>query len=246
MLAAGLAAIWGAVALGHFPHGWLAVATVVAGHGALLATALTWATRGSGPAWVALALLGGAAVATRLTRLGGLAYLAPALWVARLAAHGRLRALGLGPQVPGRPLLTGIGIGAFLGAHLLVSASQTLGYRVRADPVEVALWVAYDVGANVLAAEGFFRGALFNRTQRRGSFAAAVAVSTVACLVRYLVDPLLPRTAAIVIGMAFYLSLVSVANCWLLWWSGSLVPGFATSLLFFAAYRLLETSGIPR
>jgi hypothetical protein len=51
---------------------------------------------------------------------------------------------------------------------------------------------------------------------------------------------------AIGIGMVFYLSLVSVANCWLLRWSGSLVPAFATSLLFFAAYRLLETGGVPR
>ena len=168
------------------------------------------------------------------------------LWVARLAARGRLAALGLGPRVPRRPLVAGVGIGVFLGAHLLVSASRTFGYRVRADPIEVAVWTAYDVGANVLAAECFFRGALFQRAQRRASFATAVVVSTAACLVRYLVDPLLPRTAAVAIGTVFYLSLVSVGNCWLLWWSGSLVPGVAASLIFFAAYRLLETGGAPR
>lgn len=227
------------------PHGLLAVATVVTSHGALLATALAWATRGAGQAWVAIALLGGAAAAARLGPPGALLYLAPALWVALLAARGRLAPLGLAPRIPGRALVAGIGVGLFLGAHLLVSASRTFGYRLRGDPVEVALWIAYDVGANVLAAECFFRGALFNRTQRRASFATGVVVSTAACLVRYLVDPLLPRTAAIVIGTVFYLSLVSVANCWLLWWSGSLVPAFATSLIFFAAYRLLEAGGAP-
>lgn len=166
--------------------------------------------------------------------------------MALLAARGRLVALGLTARVPGRALVAGIAIGAFLGGHLLVSASRTFGYRVRADPVAIALWIAYDLGANVLAAECFFRGALFNRAHRRGSFAAAVGLSTAGCLVRYLVDPLLPRTAAIVIGMVFYLSLVSVASCWLLRWSGSLVPGMAAALLFFAAYRLLETGGVPR
>jgi len=241
-----LASAWGTVAFVGVPHGLLVVATVVAGHGALLATALAWATRASGPAWVALTLLGGAAAATRLSRLGALAYLAPALWVARLAARGRLAALGLAAPIPYRALAAGIALGAFFGAHFLMSASRTLGYRVRGDPLEVAMWIAYDLGANVLAAECFFRGALFNRTQRRTSFATGVIVSTAACLIRYLVDPLLPRTAAIVIGTVFYLSLVSVANCWLLWWSGSLVPAFATSLSFFAAYRLLESGGVPR
>jgi len=222
------------------------VATVVAGHGALLATALAWATRASGPAWVALALLGGAAAAARLHRLGALAYLAPALWVAFLAARGRLAALGLAASIPFRALALGFALGAFIGAHLLISASRTLGYRLRDDPGEVAVWIAYDLGANVLAAEGFFRGALFNRVQRRASFATGVAVSTAACLIRYLVDPLLPRGAAIVIGTVFYLSLVSVVNCWLLWWSGSLVPAFATSMSFFAAYRMLESGGLSR
>jgi hypothetical protein len=246
LLAAGFGAVGGAVALGRLPQGALAVATVVAGHGALLATALAWATRASGPAWTALALLAGAALAARLAPPAALAYLGPALWVALLAARGRLDALGLTPRVPGPALAAGIGIGVFLGGHLLVSASRTFGYRLRADPVEVAPWIAYDLGANVLAAECFFRGGLFDRAQRRGSFGAAVALSTAGCLVRYLLDPLLPRTAAIVIGMVFYLSLVSVANCWLLRWSGSLVPGMATALLFFAAYRLLETGGAPR
>lgn len=238
--------VGGAVALGRFPPGGLAVATIVAGHGALLATALGWATRTSGPAWVALGLLAGAALAARVSPLGALGYLGPALWVALLAARGRLVALGLTARVPGRAFGAGVGIGLFLGGHLLVSASRTLGYRVRVDPGEVLPWIAYDLGANVLAAECFFRGALFNRLQRRGSFVAAVGLSTAACLFRYLVDPLLPWTAAIVIGMLFYLLLVSVAGCWLLRWSGSLIPGMTTALLFFAAYRLLETGGGPR
>jgi hypothetical protein len=187
-----------------------------------------------------------AATATRLSPGGALLYLAPALWVALLAARGRLAALGLAARVPARALGAGVAIGAFLGGHLLVSAARTYGVRVREDPAEVAAWVAYDLGANVLAGECFFRGALFNRIQRRASFAAGVLVSTGAGLVRYLVDPLLPRTAAIVTGTVFYLSLVSVASSWLFWWSGSLVPGFATSLIFFAAYRLLETGGGAR
>jgi hypothetical protein len=35
------------------------------------------------------------------------------------------------------------------------------------------------------------------------------------------------------------MTVLSAANAWLLWWSGSLVPGLLAALVFFAAYRLL-------
>src|SRR5436309_726621 len=97
----------------------------------------------------------------------------------------------------------------------------------------------HDAGANVLAAECFFRGALFNRAQRRWSFTVAATLATTSYLVRYLVDPLLPKSIELVVGAVFYLALLGAINCWLLWWSESLVPGLLSALIFFAAYRTL-------
>src|SRR5438445_178260 len=52
---------------------------------------------------------------------------------------------------------------------------------------------------------------------------------------------LLPALCVVrlVVGAVFYLALLGTANCWLLWWSESLVPGLVSALLFFAAYRTL-------
>jgi hypothetical protein len=131
--------------------------------------------------------------------------------------------------------------GLALGAHLLVTASQTLGYHVRlGDPLVLLGALGYDVGANALSAECFFRGALFRRLERRGPLRLALGASTVACVLRYLVDPLLPKTVEMAMGAAFYLAVLGAVNCWLLRWSGSLVPGYIAALGFFAAYRMLE------
>ena len=244
-----LVALAGAVAAGllladriPLPPGALRVVGVAAGQGALLATALAWAGCGTRSGVVAIVLLVAAAVAATLDPAGALAYLLVPLWVAWLARSGRLAALGLGGAVPGRALLAAVLLGAFLGGHLLVSASLTLGVRLRAGRGGLVLAaLAYDVGANVLAAECFFRGALFNRAQRRWSFATGLLLATAAYVVRYLLDPLLPKSVEWVVGAAFYLTLLSAGNCWLFWWSGSLVPGGVAALLFFAAYRLLGT-----
>jgi len=131
-------------------------------------------------------------------------------------------------------------VGTGLSGHLLVSASRTLGVHIRVDHAAEALAaIAYDVGANVLAGECFFRGALFNRAERRWSFAAASTVATSAYLLRYLVDPLLPKSVELMIGAVFYLALLGAMNCWLLSSSGSLVPGLVSASIFFAAYRTL-------
>jgi len=138
-------------------------------------------------------------------------------------------------------MLAGVALGTILGVHLMITASLTLGYRiVRPVLVDLGPWVAYDLGANVLAAECFFRGALFDRTQRRWSFAAAAALCTTVCVGRYLVDPLLPRTLEVAAGAAFYIALLSAGNCWLYWRSGSVMPGLAAGVVFFAVYRLLH------
>jgi hypothetical protein len=131
--------------------------------------------------------------------------------------------------------------GGALGAHLLLTASQTLGYHVRpGDPLVLLGALGYDIGANVLSAECFFRGALFQRLERYGSLRLALGASTIACVLRYLVDPLLPDTVEVAMGAAFYLAVLGAANCWLLRWSGSLVPGYLAALVFFAAYRTLQ------
>ena len=240
VLALGAATTWALVELGVLAPPAMHVAGVTAGHGALLATAFAWARVRSGSGVVVVALLGLAASVNALGVFGAFAYLGPPLWVAWLARRGRLAGLGLGAPVSLRCVLTGAGAGAFLASHLLVSTSRTLGVHVRLDHMsEVLAALGYDVGANVLAAECFFRGALFNRAQRRWSFTVAATLATTSYVVRYLVDPLLPKSIELVVGAVFYLALLGAINCWLLWWSESLVPGLLSALVFFAAYRTL-------
>lgn len=249
-LAASLAIAGLLTRLAALPPAAVGVVGIAAGHGALLATALTWdgATdprpRARLPpgvlAVILLALSAGLAAAHPL---GALAYLGIPAWLAGRVARGRLRSLGLAGLPDARAVLTGAGVGAVLGAHLLVSASGTLGHRPHLEAGTLLPALAYDLGANVISAELFFRGALFNRAQRRWSFGAAASLATAACVVRYLVDPLLPKTPEMALGAAFYVALLSVANCWLLWRWGSLVPGLLSSLVFFSAYRTLASGG---
>ena len=239
-LALGAAATAALVELAVLPAHALHVAGVTAGHGALLATALAWARERAPSGLVAVALIGLAASATSLGTLGASAYLAPALWILWLASRGRLTGLGLSARIPLRGVVAGALAGIGLSCHLLVTVSRTLGVQVRLDRVPEMLGaVGYDVGANVLAAECFFRGALFTHAQRRWSFAAAATLSTIGYVVRYLVDPLLPKSVELVVGAVFYLALLGAINCWLLWWSESLVPGLLSALIFFTAYRAL-------
>ncbi|HEV8642934.1 MAG TPA: hypothetical protein VGV13_17745 [Methylomirabilota bacterium] len=247
ILGAGLAACAVLAACGWFPAAALRVAAFTAGHGVLLGTALGWAGAASRPAWnpagamlVVVALLALAATATVFDPRGALAYLAIPVWLLALAARGRLIPLGIVRPMPLAAVPIGFAIGAALGGHLLLSAALTLHYSVRQDGLGLYLAaIAYDVGANIPSGEGFFRGALFNRAQRLSSFASGATLSTAAYLARYLIDPLLPGTVEVMIGAVVYLTLLSVANAWLLWWSGSLVPAIASALVFFAAYRML-------
>jgi len=134
----------------------------------------------------------------------------------------------------------GLAVGLFLGVHLLISASRTLGYQIRLSPLAPILAaLAYDAGANVCSAECFFRGALFGRWQRRWGFWRAAGAATGLSVIRYLFDPALPRSIEVVTGVVFYLSLLGLSGCALVWWSGSLLPSAAASLAFFSAYRTL-------
>ncbi len=212
-----------------------------AGHGALLATALAWAGVGKGASLTAVGLLGAAGAAASLHPAGALAYLSVPVFLLHHARRGELRGLGLGGPVGWAAALAGASVGAFLGAHLLVSASRTLSVRIGAGSLAALLAAAaYDVGANVPATEAFFRGALFNRAQRRWSLPTAAALSTAGCVARYLLDPLLPRSLELLVGAAFYMTLLSATSCWLFWRSGSLLPGALAALVFFAAYRLVS------
>jgi hypothetical protein len=242
-LAVGAAVTAALVELAVLPPHAMSVAGVTTGHGALLATALAWARANATAGLVAVALIGLAAAAAAAGAVGTVAYVAPALWVFWLARRGQLTALGFATRVSALGLVAGALAGAALAAHLLVVVSRTHGVQVHLDRGAALLGaVAYDVGANVLAAECFFRGALFNHAQRRWSFAIAAALSTVGYVLRYLVDPLLPKSADLIVGAVFYLALLGAINCWLLWWSQSLVPGLLSALVFFAAYRMLGVS----
>jgi len=249
-LVAGLGAGWIAAAslthTGVLSTAVLGVVALTATHGGLLAVALAWGEADSGvrlpPGSMAItvALVAVGAAAATLHGWGAIALVGTPAWLATLAFRGRLAGLGLGPGVAVRPLLVGGIVGMLLGSHLLYSASQTLGYplRIGGGAALLTLW-AYDVGANVISAECFFRGALFNRLQRRWSFGPAAALATTLSLVRYLSDPLLPREIEVVVGALFYVTILGVINCWLFWWSGSLIPGLLAAALFFLAYRAL-------
>ena len=228
-----------AVALEALPSAALGIAATVAGHGVLLGTAFAWAGVPQSETRIMLALIGAGALAATLHPLGGLAYLAPTLRLARLASGGRLRRLGLGLPYPRGALVLGALAGAFLGVHLMVSAALTVGYRPRLDLEAYGAWVLFDLGAHVPATEAFFRGALFDRLQRRWSLGVATLVASAATVIRYLVDPLLPHVAELVVGAVLYISLLSAASCWLYWRYGALAPGMAAALVFFAAFRIL-------
>jgi hypothetical protein len=217
------------------------VVGLAAAHGALLGTGVAWtrASERSGrwaPVEAALVLAAAAACAG-VHAWGVLAYVAVPAWL--LWRRGTWR-----PRPDWRTLASvaaGAAFGLGLGAHLLVNAALTLDYRVRTGPLtELAAWWAYDIGANVLAAEVFFRGSLFERAYRRWSFAAAAAVATGATLVRYLIDPLLPHSLGVAAGAVFYIALLGAGNCWLVARTGSLAPALAAAFVFFGTYRLLS------
>lgn len=217
------------------PRGVAAVAAMVAGHGALLVTALAWRDAGRPRAWwaapaVAVPLLAAVAVAMTAHPLGCAASVLVPAWLWARAPHAR---------VAPRYIAAGAAIGGALGAHVLLTASLTLGYQAVFDVVRAAWWLAYDAGVSVPAAEYFFRGALFDRAQRRWPMPAATTLSASLGVARYLADPRLPMTAEMVAGTIFYTGLLGVANCCLFRRTGSVLPGAVAAIVFFAAYRLV-------
>ena len=240
-----LAGGWGLGRIGIIPAAAVRIVGVVGFHGGLLAGALASAWRGS-PGWgpptlVCAGLLALAATLSQLTVWGSVAYVLVPVAIGALSSSRReLGFLGLSPRWDVRAVALGLAVGLFLGGHLLVSASRSLGYQLRLFPVDRPLAaLAYDVGANVLSAECFFRGALFGSWQRRWGFWGAAGAATGLSVLRYLVDPALPRTLEALVGAFFYLSLLGLSGCALLAWSGSLLSPALASLLFFAAYRML-------
>jgi len=229
------------------PSPALAVVTVAVAHGGLLSMAFGWAAMAPprwaplGPSAISIVVLAIAAAGAVWDPRAAILYVVSPLWLAILAVGGRLDPLGLRGAMPVSAMLLGIGAGLALGGHLLIAAAGTFGYRVKADSLVLSA-IAYDVGANVPSSELFFRGALFNRLQRRWSFGAAVTVATALGLLRYLLDPLLPKAPEMVVGTLLYVTLLGVINAWLLWWSGSLLPGLLAALVFFSAYRMITVA----
>jgi hypothetical protein len=239
-----LAGAWAALAAGG-AAGWVPAPLVgamgvTAAHGALLATALGWSGAPPAAARVLALALAAGALAAALHPLGALGWLAPPAALGLLARRGALGTLADPRPVAWRALGAGALLGAGLGAHLLVSASLTLGRRARPwDAAEAVPWLGYDLGANALAAECFFRGALFPALWRRVSLARAATAATAAYVARYLVDPLLPKSLEMLAGAVFYLAVLGGATCWLRARTGQLLPGYAAALVFFVAYRRL-------
>lgn len=221
-----------------FGHG-LATGAV---HGGLIAIGWLVGTNGvgwHGPAVRCAAATLFAAIATRLSPWGALAFLlVPAGLIYETRGCAAMRAIGMCAARPAH-LLAAVAAGGFLGLHLLLTASLTFGYRVHTSPAVYASALAYDIGANVLSAEWLFRGALLTAWWRLGSFWPAALATTALALGRYLLDPALPAAPEARAGAVFYLGLVGLLACSLRAWSGSLLPGFLASLAFFAAYRTL-------
>jgi len=215
---------------------WTAtVAAMVAGHGALLVTALAWRDAGRPLQWwaapsVSLALIAAVALAAVVHPAGCLTSLFVPAWLWARAPHA---------AVPFRYIAVAAAIGGALGGHVLLTAALTLGYHAVFDLSRAMAWLAYDAGISVPATEYFFRGALFDRAQRRWPVPAATALSASLGVIRYLVDPLLPMTAEMVMGTVFYAGLLGVANCWLFRRTGSVLPGAVAAVVFFAAYRVV-------
>jgi len=215
-------------------------------HGGLLALGWLLATDAaagwSGPVVRLGATLILVSITARLHPLGALAFLlVPGVLLLEARRQPRLRAIGLRGARPAHAL-AGLAAGAFLGAHLLVTASRTFGYRPQAGDLPAYLAaLAYDVGANALSAEWLFRGAMFSLLWRRWAFWPAALLTTALALLRYLLDPALPHAAEARAGAVFYLGLVGLIGCALRAWSGSLLPGYLAALAFFAAYRMFAS-----
>jgi hypothetical protein len=225
---------------GLVPRAAVGIAGLAAAHGALLGVALAWTSTGERrdrhAPLEAAALLAIVAALAEVLPGGWVAYLVLPTWL----ACRRPSWIGAGVVPRGGAMVGGALFGLGLGIHLLVSAWLTLDHRVRFGPAgALAAWWAYDLGANVLSAEAFFRAALFERAHRRWAFPVAASLSSGASVMRYLADPLLPRAPEMVAGAAFYLALLGIGNCWLLARTGSLLPPYAAGVAFFAVYRLL-------
>jgi hypothetical protein len=218
---------------------------VAAVHGGLVAAAVALEQRGE-PSWRGLgaAVAGALACAAWLsetTAWGCLAYVLPLLAVGGWAR--RVPGLGWGAGNPSARLLdlaVGAAVGAILGAHLLVTAALTFGYSAGIEnSLAYVRALAYDAGANALSAALFFHGALFSWLWRRFDFPRATAGATAAILVRYLLDPALPRAVETAAGAVLYLGVLGVASCALRARGSGAAPGYAATLAFFAAYRSL-------
>ena len=195
-----------------------------------------------GPALRGAAALLLASLAARVSPAGALAYLLVPMVLARDARRWRGPLERIGWRAHCRPgsILLGAAAGTFLGLHLLIAASLTLGYAVSVPDAGTYLAaLAYDVGASALTAEWLFRGAIFSTLWWRWSFWPAAVASTGCALARYLLDPALPHAIEAMAGATFYLMLLGFACCALRAWSGSLLPGYVATVAFFAAYRML-------
>ena len=230
----------GVAATGALPAALTAILAVAAIHGGLAAAALVWGGVRAAEAGTLIGLLALARGLAALHPVGALGYLAVPVWLARLAGDGRLVRLGLGRPWPWGAVAIGAFAGFALALHLVTCASRTLGYGIRFDPAVFLPALAYDVGANIVSAELFFRGALLQHLWRRWRFGLALAVAAAATAARYCLDPFV-LTTELRLGAAVYMTLLAILNGVLYRWSGSLLPGVAAAGIFFACYRLLAT-----
>jgi CAAX prenyl protease-like protein len=234
--------LWGAaavIAAVHvIPRDVVSIVGVSAIHGGLMVIALTWGGVDLARAGVAIVLVAAARACVLIHPLGAVAYLAIPIWLGGLVLAGRLRGLGLMSPWPWGAVAIGGLAGSALALHLVTCAARTLGYGLRFEASVFIQGFGYDLGANVLSAELFFRGALLQHLWRRWHFGLALAVATAAATLRYCVDPFVANPE-LRVGAAVYMAVLALLNGALYRWSGSLLPGLAAASVFFACYRLV-------
>lgn len=207
--------------------------------------ALGWALVEGSPHWRPPALrlaavVLAASLASRIARVGALAYLlVPVALMFEAARRPVVARIGfVWPRWAAAAV--GLGAGIVLSAHLLLASSLTLGYTVRLEaPGHYVAAIAYDAGLSAVTAEWLFRGALFSRLWRSWAFGPAAALSTALVVIRYVLDANLSSAVEVWLGAVFYTGLLGVTACALRAWSGSLLPGYVATLVFFLGYRAL-------
>ncbi len=206
-----------------------------------------WTLAGRQTVWPGPVVYGAAAlclasVATVWSAWGALLYLAPPLILLSEGTRqpGIRVTSALRVSSGARSLALGLAAGTFLGMHLLISASLTFGYR-RAC---VEHWPVPRCPGVRRGGQCADRGVAVPRRDLLPLVATVGVLASSEPLDRLgggavPADPALPQAIEARTGAVFYLGCLALPRARFGRRSGSLLPGFLATVMFFAAYRML-------